>query len=146
MDIGQALGRPIPYATLLGIRLRSQGENRAEIELTLRPELMNSWDTAHGGVLMTLLDIAMAVAARNSDPRSLGAITVEMKANFIGTCRGTIVADGRCVHAGKSVAFCQAEARDEAGKLVATASGTFMVRRERGGQDDSWPRETPVER
>ena len=146
MDIGQALGRPIPYATLLGIRLRSRGENRAEIELTLRPELMNSWDTAHGGVLMTLLDIAMAVAARSSDPKAVGAITVEMKTNFIGTCQGTIVAEGRCIHSGKSVAFCEAEARDESGRLVATASGTFMVRRERGGQDDSLPRDTPVER
>ncbi len=146
MDIGQALGRPIPYATLLGIRLRSRGDGHAVIELDLRPELMNSWDTAHGGVVMTLLDIAMAVAARSSDPRALGAITVEMKTSFIGTCRGTVVAEGRCIHAGKSVAFCEAEARDDSGKVVAKASGTFMVRGERAVQDDSLPAETPAAR
>ena len=131
MDLSQALGRRIPYADLLGIRLVSRGEGRAELELTLRPELMNSWDTAHGGVIMTLLDIAMAVAARSADPKALGAITVEMKTSFIGTCTGTIVAQGRCLHFGRSVSFCEAEARDAAGTVVARASGTFMVRQAR---------------
>ena len=130
-DIGEALGRPIPYASLLGIRLRSRGAGRAELEMDLRPELMNSWDAAHGGVLMTLLDIAMAVAARSADPQALGAITVEMKTTFIGPCRGTLVAEGVCIHAGNSVSFCEGEARDAGGRVVARASGTFMVRRGR---------------
>lgn len=144
-DVGKAVGRPIPFATHLGIRLRAQGDGQAIVEADLRPELMNSWESAHGGVIMTLLDIAMAVAARSADPKAVGAITVEMKTSFIGTCQGLLVAHGRCIHLGRSVAFCEGEARDPAGKLVATASGTFMVRRERsGGQDDSLPRETRV--
>jgi len=143
MDVGQALGRPIPYATLLGIRMRSQSEGRAELEMHLRPELMNSWDTVHGGAIMTLLDVAMAVAARSMDPKAAGAITVEMKTSFIGPSQDILVAEGRCIHFGKSIAFCEGEARDAGGKLVAKASGTFMVRRERGGQDDTLPREAP---
>ena len=131
MDLSQALGRRIPYADLLGIRLLSRGEGRAELELTLRPELMNSWESAHGGVIMTLLDIAMAVAARSADPKALGAITVEMKTSFIGACEGTLVAEGRCIHFGRSVAFCEGEARDSSGAVVAKASGTFMVRQPR---------------
>lgn len=146
MDVGQALGRPIPYATLLGIRMRSQSEDRVELEMHLRPELMNSWDTVHGGVIMTLLDIAMAIAARNMDPKAAGAITVEMKTSFIGPCQEILMAEGRCIHFGKSIAFCEGEARDASGKVVAKASGTFMVRRERGGQDDTLPREAPPAR
>ena len=131
MDLSQALGRRIPYADLLGVRLRSRGDGVAVLELALRPELMNSWESAHGGVIMTLLDIAMAVAARSADPKALGAITVEMKTSFIGTCTGTLVAEGRCIHSGRSVAFCEAEARDASGTVVAKASGTFMVRQPR---------------
>jgi uncharacterized protein (TIGR00369 family) len=131
MDLSQALGRRIPYADLLGVRLVSRGEGVAVLELTLRPELMNSWESAHGGVIMTLLDIAMAVAARSADPKALGAITVEMKTSFIGTCSGKLVAEGRCIHAGRTVAFCEAEARDASGTVVAKASGTFMVRQAR---------------
>jgi len=135
MDLSQALGRRIPYADLLGVRLLSRGEGRAVLELTLRPELMNSWESAHGGVIMTLLDIAMAVAARSADPKALGAVTVEMKTSFIGTCTGTLVAEARCIHFGRSVAFCEAEARDASGTVVAKGSGTFMVRQ---------PREAPA--
>ena len=142
-DVGKAVGRPIPFATHLGIRLRARGEGHAIVEADLRPELMNTWESAHGGVIMTLLDIAMAMAARSADPKAVGAVTVEMKTSFIATCQGLLVAHGRCIHRGRSVAFCEGEARDAAGKLVARASGTFMVRRERdGGQDDALPPDT----
>ena len=50
-----------------------------------------------------------------------------------------LVAEGRCIHFGKSVAFCEGEARDAGGRVVARASGTFLVRRARGGQDDTLP-------
>jgi uncharacterized protein (TIGR00369 family) len=131
MDIEKTLGRKLPFATLLGIRLISKGDGRARLELEVRPELMNSWGAVHGGATMTLLDIALAVALRSLDAAEKGAITVELKVNFVGPGLGTLVADGRCVHAGKTVAFCEGEVHDSAGKLVATASGTFMLRRER---------------
>ena len=131
MDISEALGRLIPFATHLGIQLKEQGGGRTLLTLELRPELMNSFHSAHGGVVMTLLDIAMARAACTLDDRAVGAITVEMKTSFIGVCRGTLTAVGQCLHLGTSVAFCEGELRDSEGKLVAKASGTFMVRRER---------------
>jgi len=139
MEIARALGRKIPFASHLGVRLVEQGGGRAVLEVELLSELLNSFGSAHGGVIMTLLDIAMAVAARTLDPKAVGAITVEMKTSFIGTCEGKLVAEGRCIHFGKSVAFCEGEARDAGGKAVARASGTFMVRRARGGQDDTLP-------
>ena len=131
MDIEKALGRKLPFAKYLGIRLISKGGGKARLELDVRPELMNSWDAVHGGATMTLLDIALAVALRSLDAAEKGAITVELKVNFVGPGLGTLVADGRCVHAGKTVAFCEGEVHDASGKLVATASGTFMLRRER---------------
>ena len=131
MDFEKALGRKLPFAQHLGIRLISKGGGKARLELDVRPELMNSWGAVHGGATMTLLDIALAVALRSLDAAEKGAITVELKVNFVGPGLGTLVADGRCVHAGKTVAFCEGEVHDSAGKLVATASGTFMLRRER---------------
>lgn len=131
MDISEALGRLIPFATHLGIQLREQGGGRTVLTLELRPELMNSFQAAHGGVIMTLLDIAMARAACTLDEEAVGAITVEMKTSFIGACRGTLTAMGQCLHFGASVALCEGELRDADGKLVAKSSGTFMVRRGR---------------
>jgi uncharacterized protein (TIGR00369 family) len=129
-DLSEALGRLIPFATHLGIRLEEQGGGRTVLTLELRPELMNSFGSGHGGVIMTVLDIAMACAACTLVENNRGAITVEMKTSFIGVCKGTITAEGKCVHLGSSVAFCEGEVRDADGKVVAKASGTFMVRRQ----------------
>ncbi|HET7730663.1 MAG TPA: PaaI family thioesterase [Usitatibacter sp.] len=128
MDISKALGRRIPFASLLGIELLERGEGRAVLRLALREELMNSFGAAHGGVVMTLLDIAMATAARSLDPKAVGAITVEMKTSFLGAGKGVLIATGECLHLGRSVAFCEGKVHGADGKLAASASGTFMLR------------------
>ncbi len=140
MDIGKALGRQIPFASLLGIHMVEHGGGRTVLEVELVPELMNSQGSAHGGVIMSILDIAMAVAARTRDPKAVGVVTVEMKTSFLATGHGKLTARGECIQFGRSVAFCEGEARGADGTLVARASGTFMVRRASGGQDDTLPR------
>lgn len=130
LDIEATLGRKLPFARHLGIRLVALGEGTARLALDARPELLNSWDAVHGGATMTLLDIALAVALRSLDAEKRGAITVELKVNFVVPGTGTLYADGRCVHRCQTIAFCEGAAHDAAGKLVATASGTFMLRRE----------------
>lgn len=132
MEIAKALGRSIPFATHLGVELVDHGNGRTVVMLEIRPELMNRFEVAHGGVVMTLLDLAMALAAHSLDPKADGVITVEMKASFIGAATGTVTVEGQCLHLGKSVAFCEGRAMAGDGKLCATASGTFMVRHKGG--------------
>ena len=131
MSLEEQVGRKIPFAQHLGIRLKEKGGGRAVFELELRPELMNSFNAAHGGVVMTLLDIAMAIAARTMDESAVGAVTVEMKASFISVGKGTLVAEGRCIHHGSSVSFCESTITDTSGRTIAKATGTFMLRKER---------------
>lgn len=131
MDLAKELGHAIPFIGLVGVKLMSRGGGRAKFELDVRPELTNSFDAAHGGVVMTLLDIAMAIAARSMDEKAVGAVTVEMKATFLGPAKGTITAEGVCLHHGKSVSLCEGEIKDAAGKVVARGSGTFMLRHRR---------------
>ena len=128
MDVSKAFGRQVPFASHVGIEVVEKGNGRAVLMLDVRPELTNSFDVAHGGAVMTLLDIAMALAARTLDPDALGVITVEMKTTFIGLARGKLTAEGRCLHVGNTVAFCEAKAHGAEGRLVASASGTFMLR------------------
>jgi uncharacterized protein (TIGR00369 family) len=136
MSVTKALGRRVPFAELLGVQVTGQQPGRAILELELRPELLNSWEVAHGGVVMTLADIALAVAARTHDPAAKGAMTVELKVSFIEPGEGKLVAEGRCLRSGKSLAFCEGEVRDVSGKLVAKALGTFMLRRARNSADE----------
>jgi len=120
----------IPFAGLLGLQLQRFGGGEAEVSLELRDELRNSWNVAHGGVLMTLLDVAMAHAARSPDPATgelaPGVVTVEMKASFLQAGEGGVLtARARLLHRTASLAFCEASVQDAPGRLLAHGTGTF---------------------
>jgi len=61
MDFGVA----IPFVEHLGFELTVFADGRSELMYDPRPEHLNSFAVTHGGALMTLLDVTMAVAARS---------------------------------------------------------------------------------
>jgi uncharacterized protein (TIGR00369 family) len=119
----------IPFVEMLGFELVSFEAGHAEIALDLREELTNSRDMAHGGVSMTLLDVAMAHAARSPDqpgqPESHGVVTIEMKTTFMRPGIGRLRAIGKLVHRTHTMAFCEGRILDAGGAIVAQATGTF---------------------
>ena len=117
----------IPFLRLLGVQLQDAPPGRSRLLLPeLKPEHLNSLSAAHGGVVMTLLDVAMARAARNVEGRDGGpVVTVEMSSRFLRPGGGPLTATGEVLHAGRSLCSCQAEVRDARGRLVASAAGTF---------------------
>ena len=119
----------IPFVELLGFELLRFEHGEAEIALALRDELTNSWSVAHGGVSMTLLDVAMAHAARAPGEDGVveesGVVTVEMKTTFMRPGLGRLLATGRRMHRTASMAFCEASLFGGDGELVAHATGTF---------------------
>lgn len=128
-------GVHVPFLAWLDIRGLEWSPGEARIELVLRPELHNSLSAAHGGVVCTVLDVAMAAAARSDDPE-LRVVTVDMSVQFMRPGIGTLLAVGRTTTVTRSLAFCEAEIRDPAGLLVARGSGVFRrVRLERGDGD-----------
>ena len=58
-----------PFIHLLGAELLRFEDGETEIALEIRDELQNSWQVAHGGVVMTLLDVAMAHATPRAPTR-----------------------------------------------------------------------------
>jgi uncharacterized protein (TIGR00369 family) len=130
---GAELRDRIPFVKEMGIELLFGDNGRSRLELEVRPEYLNGWGAVHGGVTMTALDVAMAVAARSLEPDGKGVVTIEMKTSFMqaGPTQGRMIATGTCVHRSSSMAFCEAEIRDEADRVVARASGTFKFLRHR---------------
>ena len=137
MSLSRIVGRPVPFAELLGVRIAHREAGLARVELDTRNELMNSHGAAHGGVVMTLADIALAVAAMTLDPTSRGAVTIELKVSFLSPGTGRLVAEGRCLRAGKSLSFSEGEVRDGEGKMVAKALGTFRLKHGRTPAGDA---------
>lgn len=117
----------IPFIDHLGMHLVAHGNDQAIIELPLQPWMMNSFGVGHGGVVMTLLDVAMALSGRGEqDDFATGNITIEMKTTFLAPAKGErLRAVGTCLKRTGRLAFCEAEIVDMQGELVAKSSGTF---------------------
>lgn len=123
----------IPFIKDLGVEFLESGGGRSKVALALTPRHLNSWNVAHGGVIMTLLDVAMAVAGRSLDPHAAGGVTIEMKTSFLnpGQAGSRLIASGHAFHRSTTMAFCESEVCDERGRLVAKALGTFKYLRRR---------------
>lgn len=118
----------IPFVEHLGIRLVEQSAARATIALDKRPELLNSWGATHGGVIMTMLDYVMSAAVRGHYGADNSVLTVDLSLGFMKAAfTDQMTAVGRVLHRGRSTAFCEAEAHDETGHLLAKAIGTFKL-------------------
>jgi uncharacterized protein (TIGR00369 family) len=119
--------KQIPFSEHLGIKVDQLEKGIARLSMQVRPEFMTSWGTAHGGSILSLLDITLSMTARTlyDPPRSI--MTIDLSVQFISTATGMLRAEGRVMKAGQSTIFCEGEARDENGELVAKAIGTFRA-------------------
>lgn len=118
--------RRIPFVEELGLELWAFGDGQSELQLALSEQHLNSYLVAHGGVLMTLLDVAMAHAARSvfgdSGP---GVVTIEMKTSFMRAAEGRLRATGTLLHKTATMAFTEGSVFNVTGQLCAHATGTF---------------------
>ena len=123
-NLGEELN--IPFLKLLGVRCLSAEMGKGEILLALKPEHTNTWDVAHGGVLLPLMDVAMAVAARSGDPDDRSVVTVEMKNNFMQAANGILRVKADTVRRTATMAFCEAKLYNDQGEICCMATGTFQ--------------------
>ncbi|MEX3610957.1 hydroxyphenylacetyl-CoA thioesterase PaaI [Rothia sp. LK2588] len=56
-----------PAAAWLGIEVEQAEYGTARISMTLRPEMLNGFGIAHGGMIFTLADTAFAMACNRPD-------------------------------------------------------------------------------
>ena len=128
-----SFGVEIPFVTLLGFELTHFENGESAITYSPRPEHQNSFGVAHGGAVMTLMDVTMATAARSVAP-DMGVVTIEMKTSFMRPAPGDgspLTGRGRLMQRTTSMAFTEATLYDSRGQACAHATGTFKyVKRE----------------
>ena len=135
VEFAREYQKKIPFLQHLKISTDALGEGTARLSLPVERELTNSLGTAHGGVIMSLLDVAVCTAARTLHPDSVGVITIDLSVSFIGGATGKrLFADARVLKDGRSMSFVEGEAKNEDNSLVAKAIATVRVRLKNKGE------------
>jgi acyl-CoA thioesterase len=111
-----------PFMTALGFEGEITGPGQARMRVQLRPEHLNNWGSAHGGLLFTLADSAFALASNSHGPLavSLSAHMEYFKATAVGD---TIEAVAREVSLTRRTGVYQVEVQS-GGELIGLFTGT----------------------
>lgn len=120
--------KKIPFVGHLGIEVGTIGDGKATLFAHVQPEFTNSFGTAHGGLILSLMDVALCTAARSQHADSIGVISIDLSLQFIGVGKGKLIAEARVMKPGRNTVFTEGEIRNEDGSLVAKAIGTVRVR------------------
>lgn len=107
-----------------------QPDRKGRAWLEIGPQHTNRVGMLHGGLIAMLLDAACGFTASmmlgdGSDRTPL--VTVSLTVNYVGGAKPgqTVTAIGHPAGGGRRIAHVSGEMRDEAGRMVATASGVF---------------------
>jgi uncharacterized protein (TIGR00369 family) len=117
-----------PFYRFLGLEVKegaAAGESR--VDLAPRSDLANSRGDLHGGAIAGLVDAAVSIAVRSACNGGEGVATISLTINYAGPGRGTLMAHGRALRVGRSIATAEATVTDAQDNLVAHAIATMRV-------------------
>ena len=122
-----------PASQWLGILAVELGDGLALLEMTPTENMANRAGFVHGGMISALADSAMGRSLRTLKPGVDRAMSFDLKLSFIAAAKvgETLRATGRVIHAGRRTVVAECRIEGPGGRLVATATGTFAVTREK---------------
>ncbi len=116
----------------LGVLVDDAGEGWVRLRVPVKDGLRNAVGApVHGGVLGALVDMAIGGALGTTHDNAGGGVgqtTLDMNVSFLAAAGdGDLVAEGRLLRRGRTIAFGEARISDGAGKLVAVGRATYML-------------------
>jgi uncharacterized protein (TIGR00369 family) len=117
-----------PYFSLLSMEIKDLQWGTCLLEMELGEKHLQPFGNVHGGAIASVVDAAAFWAVFPQMERGIGLTTVEMKLNYLAPAqKGRLVAHGRCIKLGRTLALGEAHVRNGEGVLVAHGTATMMV-------------------
>ncbi|MCA9822932.1 MAG: PaaI family thioesterase [Dehalococcoidia bacterium] len=102
-----------PVLRTLGAEVVSRGDDRAVLRFPVMQEFTNPRGHVQGGIVAAMMDGAMAVAAS-------GLATATMQFSLLRPATGgSLTVSAEVVKRGRQLLYCEAEVRDDEGRLIA---------------------------
>lgn len=115
---------------LIGVTLQGVRDDAFWIEIDAGDDHVHEKGYVHGGVILSLLDIAMSRAAREGRSADAYLPTIEFSASFLRPIkRGSVSARGMVSATSNSLFRVDGSVLDADGRICATGRATFMVPR-----------------
>ena len=116
------------FNRFLGMEIGRAGDGECEMVLDTDERHMSIAQRVHGGVFFTTVDTAMGRAVVSTLEEGRGCATIEAKINYFRPVQsGRVRVIARCTNKSRRTAYTEAEIRDEDDRLIAKATGTFML-------------------
>jgi uncharacterized protein (TIGR00369 family) len=119
-----------PFSQHLNMKPVNIGDGFAVFEAFPKEQFRNPQGVVHGGFHAALIDSAMGCAVLSTLGKYLDHGTIELKLSYvrkINTTIGRVICRGTVIHRGRRLSTAEARIADEAGKLYAHGTGTYMV-------------------
>jgi acyl-CoA thioesterase len=124
---GSSIG---PLAEQLHITNGGAADGHATYYLDVVPELLNPHGVLHGGAVYVMVDYSMGGATMAVLPPGEICATIEIKISYLASVRGgKLTCATEVIKRGKNIAFLESRVTDDAGVLVAAATGSFAIMR-----------------
>ena len=117
-----------PYFLLLSMEIKDLQWGACLLEVGLGEKHLQPFGKVHGGAIASVVDAAAFWAVFPQVEKGMGLTTVEMKLNYLAPAeKGTLVAEGRSIKVGRTLALGESYVRNGEGTLVAHGTATMMV-------------------
>jgi len=137
IDLGTArrIFREAPFIADLGIEPLAVDEGRIEAQLQLAPRHYQHTGQVHAGVMVTLADHSMGIAAQTLADDGAMVITAELSVRLLRAARGErLFCLARVLKRGRNISFTEADVHCEAAGTrvhVLRAAATMALTRQR---------------
>jgi uncharacterized protein (TIGR00369 family) len=119
-----------PATAMLGWNVQEYDADAGSITVNFeaKPEFCNAGGIVHGGMLAAMLDDTLAPALGVMVDDNQYTPTIELKLNYLRPAAvGPIIGKAQVVRRGRTIGFVEGHLEDEAGRVLVTATGTFII-------------------
>ena len=121
-----------PFHAAFGVTVDHATAGEVRLGWEAGPEHRNLQGLVHGGVLATLVDIAMGLAVRSVVGETRRHVTIEMTVQYLRpTAPGRLRALGITQRVGSQIAFADGTVLDANDRILVRATGAYSVTTDR---------------
>lgn len=124
-----------PMAQHLGLKVVAAADGYVRLRMATQPWMLNEDDgSLHGGILATLVDMAVGCAlwgVYDVGQEISGHTTIELNISYLAPAMtAEVIVEGRAVRKGRTLFVGSAEIMDTRNRPVASGRATYMVFRQ----------------